>query len=228
MDAPSDPPADSSVDTRLLRAESLLQEEFVQAWEHYRHNEQLRGQYVNYAFTLTLATLAVAIPFAPSASRDAATFILAEGFLLVYALLMAFSFIGTIKIDATMRHYASVWAMIRDHRYKSLDLSINIARLDVYTAGNRIARNPWLRLQSWAELLLATLLVGGSATACALDIAFIAVGDANWWQHSIMATLAAATVGMTTSCLLVLIKRNGSTRSAPPDQNRENGGEQER
>ena len=52
---------DSRADV-LTSAETLLRDEFGQAWQHFRHLETMRSQYLAFAFTITLAALAAAIP----------------------------------------------------------------------------------------------------------------------------------------------------------------------
>jgi hypothetical protein len=42
-------------------AETLLRDEFGQAWQHFRHLESMRSQYLAFTFTITLASLAAAI-----------------------------------------------------------------------------------------------------------------------------------------------------------------------
>jgi hypothetical protein len=42
----------------LTKAEILLCHEFDQAWDHYRHNETVRSQYLGYFFALAVGSAA--------------------------------------------------------------------------------------------------------------------------------------------------------------------------
>lgn len=80
----------------LASAEALLHEEFGQSWQHFRHLETMRGQYLAFAFTVTLASLAASIPLVAGVDEiDGTTLLPAGVFVLLYCLVIGFLYPST-------------------------------------------------------------------------------------------------------------------------------------
>jgi hypothetical protein len=79
----------------LTKQETLLYHEFDQAWEHYRHNETIRSQYLGYFFALSLGSAAFGAQTVRSdALASASDLVLFGVFLLVFAFLSGFVYLG--------------------------------------------------------------------------------------------------------------------------------------
>lgn len=98
----------------LTRQETLLCHEFDQAWDHYRHNETTRSQYLGYFFALSLGSAAFGAQTVRSdALASALDLVLFGVFLLVFAFLTGFVYLGIRKAGVVLTHYESVWNNIR-------------------------------------------------------------------------------------------------------------------
>jgi len=93
----------------LTKGEILLCHEFDQAWEHYRHNETTRSQYLGYFFALTVGSAAFGTQAVNSRSLSSALDLLLLGaFVLTFAFLTGFVYLGIRKAAVVLTHYESV------------------------------------------------------------------------------------------------------------------------
>lgn len=193
------PPSRAVDSPELAKAENLLRDEFGQAWQHYRHNETLRTQYLNYALSITLASVAVSVPLSTARADAAVRLLVAGAFVLMYTLFIAFALATVLKIRLVNRHYAQVWLDVRTYFYRSdSGLTFDTDRLNVWSGPESGNFHPLLRMQAWAEFVLQSLLVLASVVAVALVVALAIIG-APWWQVVIMTTnaLVVAAIAVT-------------------------------
>jgi hypothetical protein len=88
--------------------------EFDQAWEHYRHVERTRAQYLGFLFTLTLAASGAAIPLVGTSSvRTQVGLVTTVGFLFVLDLVASLIYLAVRRIGAVLTYYESLMNEIR-------------------------------------------------------------------------------------------------------------------
>jgi len=102
------------------KGDELLTREFDQAWNHYRHLESLRSQYLGFFFTLTIGTAAFAVPALRKPSLDQAPTVLAAGaFLTIYCLFIMTLYLAVRKAGVVMDQYDDVIQYVRGHCYEN-------------------------------------------------------------------------------------------------------------
>jgi hypothetical protein len=181
----------------LASAEVLLREEFGQAWQHFRHLETMRGQYLAFAFTVTLASLAASIPLVAGVDEvDGTTLLLAGVFVLLYCLVIGFLYFSVRKIRIVLAHYRRTIEDIRHHFFHRArgDLGFDVARLDLADRTYTVLGWRLFRLQTTSEsILVAFLAIGGVAeAACAGGVLTLAH---TWWQAT-LAVVSFVCVGL--------------------------------
>ena len=140
----------------LTKGEILLCHEFDQAWEHYRHNETTRSQYLGYFFALTVGSAAFATQAVNSRSLSSALDLLLLGvFVLTFAFLTGFVYLGIRKAGVVLAHYESVWNNIRRYFYSDADFqSKPYSSLSIRSSDHQALRSRWTRLQSSSEFII--------------------------------------------------------------------------
>jgi hypothetical protein len=140
----------------LTKEEILLCHEFDQAWEHYRHNETARSQYLGYFFALTVGSAAFGTQAVNSHSLSSALDLLLLGvFILTFAFLTGFVYLGIRKAAVVLAHYESVWNNIRKYFYTNADFqSEPYSSLSIRSSDHRALRSRWTRMQSSSEFVI--------------------------------------------------------------------------
>ena len=87
------------------QAELLLRDEFAQAWNHFRHLEVLRSQYLSFAFSITLALLAGTVPLVITPRYVPEVILLAAGIGMIYALIVGSLYLSIRKIRHLLRYF---------------------------------------------------------------------------------------------------------------------------
>jgi hypothetical protein len=156
-----------------------LGREFDQAWQHYRHLENLRNQYLNYALTLTLAVMASSIPLSSIVRDNPRLLLLSASFVLVYTLFVALTCAGVFNIRSLNNHHTLVLLTIRDHLLSGGPEAIDVSFLNRRHYADRFPLGRFLRNQAWAEVMLMIMLALASSASVALAFATLAlhVGD---------------------------------------------------
>jgi hypothetical protein len=140
----------------LSKAEILLCHEFDQAWEHYRHNENTRSQYLGYFFVLAVGSAAFGAQTARSHTLSAPLDLVLFGvFLLTLAFLTGFVYLGVRKAGIVLAHYEALWNDIRRYFYSDSDWETKPYKsLNIRGSGHRALISRWTRMQSSSEFIL--------------------------------------------------------------------------
>lgn len=198
---------------RLSRAETLLLDEFEQAWNHYRHLETMRGQYLGFFFTVALGSITLSIPALSGGALGNILQILAlSGFVQVFFLLAAFIYISVRKLGIVLTHYERVITVIRNHFYAD-DVAVTAvaAALHVRDLDHPIMHSRLFRVQGMAENILRLFLIL-SLVAEVILLARLLVLRAPIWQVSLVALLAVFIL-TGTGFLMVAGRRSGGGRA---------------
>jgi hypothetical protein len=182
---------DNDVDV-LASAETLLRDEFGQAWQHFRHLETMRSQYVAFAFTITLASFAAAIPLIASIGEvDSVTVLLVGVFIQLYCLILGSLYFSVRKIRIVLAHYRRTIEDVRHYFYRRTkpDFGFDIRRLDISREAYAVLGWRLFRLQTTSELILIALLAIGGVTEgiCAFSVFTL---THTWWQATLIVILS--------------------------------------
>jgi hypothetical protein len=183
------------VDT-LASAETLLRDEFGQAWQHFRHLEAMRGQYLAFAFTITLASFAAAIPLVANIGENTSTVVLLAGvFIQLYCLILASLYFSVRKIRIALAHYRKIIDDIRRYFYDRArdDFDYNTGDLTITGQGFTILGWRIFRLQTTSEsILIAFLVISGAAEAVCVGSIFTLTPA--WWHVTLVVVAFACVV----------------------------------
>ncbi len=194
---------DDDVDV-LTSAETLLRDEFGQAWQHFRHLETMRSQYLAFAFTITLASVAAAIPLIANIEEiSSIILLLAAVFILLYCLILGSLYFSVRKIRIALAHYRKIIEDIRRYFYHRARSDFNYDTEHLNITGRTYTVMGWrlFRLQTTSELILvAFLAISGVAEAiCAASIFTL---TPTWWQ----ATLTVASLLCVTLVIAAVLR----------------------
>jgi len=196
-----------------------LRDEFNQAWEHYRHIESVRTQYLALFFAVLTGAVGVGSQAAARSNfADTATVLAFSASLFVLTVFAAFVYVTVRKADVVMAHYETVINRVRDYFYKWVDpdaepfKSLNI----------RVRNHPMLggkglwrlaRIQTSVETVVLGTAVLTSCGQAVLLVMTLVAASPNWTAVAIETGLVA------TSCLaligLVLLRMKGNQLISP-------------
>jgi hypothetical protein len=111
-----------------LQAQSkLLLEEFQQAWEHYRHLESGRSQYVGFFFTVLLASAGFGIPALTEETwRNPGRLLEITGLLWLFSVVAISLYIAVRRNQELLWGYENIIARIRCEIYGASDLNTSL------------------------------------------------------------------------------------------------------
>lgn len=145
-----------------------------QAWEHSRHLETLRGQYLGFFFAAVLGALA--ITSGDLASQDPASserFAFVAGITLVLQVLAASLLFAVRRLGGVLQHYQAVLAEIRNEVFDALpagtDRPLWLGRPPKGTSRGTTTQGAAENLLEGAVLALFMLLVAATAGALLAD-----------------------------------------------------------
>lgn len=182
----------------LTRQETLLCHEFDQAWDHYRHNETTRSQYLGYFFALSLGSAAFGAQTVRSdALASALDLVLFGVFLLVFAFLTGFVYLGIRKAGVVLTHYESVWNNIRRYFYTDADIRNEPYRsLSVRGYDHRALRSRWTRLQASSEFVVLFFSALTVVSQALISARLFVIHNASWSERLIAIGMAALTAAI--------------------------------
>ena len=182
----------------LSKQETLLFHEFDQAWDHYRHNETTRSQYLGYFFALSLGSAAFgAQTFRSGALSSALDLILFGIFLLVFAFLTGFVYLGIRKAGVVLTHYESAWNQIRKYFYSDVDIqSEPYSSLSIRSYNHRALRSRWTRLQSSSEFVVLFFSGLTVISQALVSARLFMIHNASWPERIIAIGMAALTAAI--------------------------------
>src|SRR5262245_6145762 len=93
----------------------LLMEEFKQAWEHYRHLEKARTQYINFFLTAALASAGFITSLFKNLKPESVEKALIGALIVIWVfnLLLLFVYVNVKKIGFVLKYYEEVMSRIR-------------------------------------------------------------------------------------------------------------------
>lgn len=182
----------------LTRQETLLCHEFDQAWDHYRHNETTRSQYLGYFFALSLGSAAFGAQTVRSdALASALDLVLFGVFLLVFAFLTGFVYLGIRKAGVVLTHYESVWNNIRRYFYTDADIRNEPYRsLSVRGYDHLALRSRWTRLQTSSEFVVLFFSALTVVSQALISARLFVIHNASWSERLIATGMAALTAAI--------------------------------
>jgi hypothetical protein len=176
----------------LANQEALLFHEFNQAWDHYRHNETTRSQYLGYFFALSLGVAGFGTQTVKSSSLSSPLeLILLEVFLLVFAFLAGFVYLGIRKAGIVLGHYESVWNNIREHFYVGVDTRTDPYRsLNIRSYDHRALRSRWTGIQVSSEFIVLFFSALTIISEFLITARLFVIHNANWMERSIAISIS--------------------------------------
>jgi hypothetical protein len=187
----------------LTAAETLLRDDFGQAWQHFRHLETMRSQYLAFAITITLASYAAAIPILADIEKIDSVVVLTTGsFVQLHSLILGSLYFSVRKIRIVLAHYRRTIEDVRRYFYDRVkaDFEYDTGRLNISRQSYTVLGWRLFRLQTASELLLiAFLVVSGVVEAiCAFGIFALAPP---WWQATLVVILLACVATIVTAVI---------------------------
>lgn len=185
----------------ITQADALLRDEFGQAWQHYRHLEVLRGQYIGFAFTVTFASLALTVPLIASSPQVGSITLPIGAFLLFYGLFVGSLYLNVRKIRFLLAHYQKVLEDVRAYFYDHIpNLDFDVDGLNVLRVDHPLIRSRLFRSQTTSESILAMLLIVATGTQMIFIIVTLRAHP-QWWHVVIMLAMGAGIILIAT-CVL--------------------------
>jgi hypothetical protein len=187
----------------LTAAETLLRDDFGQAWQHFRHLETMRSQYLAFAFTITLASYAAAITLVANIEKiDSMVVLLTGVFVQLYCLVVGSLYFSVRKIRVVLAHFRRTIEDVRHYFYDRVKTGFDYdtGRLDISRQSYTVLGWRLFRLQTASELILiAFLVVSGVVEAiCAVGIFALAP---TWWQATLVVILFACVATIVTAVM---------------------------
>jgi hypothetical protein len=200
----------------LTKQETLLFHEFDQAWDHYRHNETVRSQYLGYFFALSLGSAAFGAQTVRSDALSSAPdqdLVLFGIFLLVFAFLTGFVYLGIRKAGVVLTHYESVWNNIRKYFYSDVDIqSEPYSSLSIRSYNHRALRSRLTRMQSSSEFVVLFFSALTVISQALVSARLFTIHNASWLERMIAIGMAALTAAI--PIILIVVKTAQSNTSA--------------
>jgi len=193
----------------LTKAETLLCHEFDQAWDHYRHNETTRSQYLGYFFALSLGSVAFGAQAVKSRTlASGLDLALLAAFLLVFALLTGFVYLRVRKAGVVLTHYDLQWNKIREYFYSRIDIAESpYSSLSIRRSDHRALRSRWTRLQSSSEFVILFFSGVTVLSQILLTARIFLIHNANWLERA----TAIVVAGLTVAIPIVLVRGLGTS-----------------
>lgn len=182
----------------LTKEEILLCHEFDQAWDHYRQNENLRSQYLGYFFVLAVGSAAFGAQTVRSHTLSSPLDLVLFGvFLLTFALLTGFVYLGVRKSGIALTHYERVWNIIRKHFYSNVDhQSEPYKSLSIRSSDHHALLSRWTRMQSSSEFIILFFSVLTVISEALLTARLFVIHNAIWPEGVIAVGMFAFTAAI--------------------------------
>jgi hypothetical protein len=195
-----------------------LTHEFEQAWEHYRHLENLRNQYLSYALTVTLAALAASIPLSEVVGTNPQLLLVSSVLILAYTLLVAMTCAGVFKIRSLNNHYYLVILSVREHLLRGPSAGAFDERLlNRRRYGGKAPFGGVLSIQGWSEFVLLVLLTLATVASSLLARVTWAVSGVRSFYFYAVCAVAVLVGIMSVGALVVLLAIRRAERSVLRD-----------
>lgn len=190
----------------------FLAAEYDQPWDHYRHTETQRLQYLGYFFTVSLGSAALAGPVLSSAGPDTESRTIAVAlFMAVFQTSTYFVFLSVHRFGAVLEHYLQAMVLLRRRRAELANVDDPFATILNTRESPRLASmgTPF-RVQAAAErILFAALMLGAAISAGALAVAAAGLR----WPAALTAVAVACCLlstawALITSCIALRARRS--------------------
>ena len=179
---------------RLTRAETLMLEEYQQAWDHSRHLETIRGQYLGFFFTVALGSAAVAIPIVGAALNNRVRLLMFSGFLTVFFLLTSLIYISVVKFGLILGQYQRGIHLIRDYLYAESNTPEDLIQwMRFRELRNPLVTSRLFSVQTAAERILRLFLFLTTFATSLVGLRLRTL-QAPWWQIALVGFLVAVTL----------------------------------
>ncbi|SFW62503.1 hypothetical protein [Amycolatopsis australiensis] len=213
MDGENEPSAPAGASQ--AQAELVLRDELGQAWQHYRHLEVLRGQYLTFAFTVTFALAAIGIPATPKLSSSPSLLLLTASLTLFYALFITSYYANVRKIRFLLMHYQRVMMGLRKHFLTVPGFEPHLAALELMSSIHPVIRHWAFRIQTISEAVFVFLLALATVIEAVTTVAVARHGV--WWQILLMAAIDGVAVLLSGSVVgfAVLLRRDPHSDQGP-------------
>jgi heme/copper-type cytochrome/quinol oxidase subunit 4 len=195
-------PEESLQGESLTKAEALMLEEYHQVWEHARHMETMRSQYLGFFFTVTLGLAVLAVPtISAGALNNPARLVVLSGFLTVFFLFTAFIYIAIRKTGVVYGRYVGAIHLIRDHfLVNRRGLETVLSWLRFLESDIPIMRSRLFRIQTTAEFIIRLFMLLTVFAAGLISIRLISI-KATAWQVG-LATIVVGLILVGTTLLI--------------------------
>jgi len=176
----------------LERGDELTLRAWEQAWEHLRHLETMRSQYLGFFFTAVLGVTALAGPrLADDSLRSAGDLLTVSALAVALELLTGFLYISVIRVNKVLGHYTKriefISSWMRD----------NGAVLDL---ASFIRESPparrWVGTSGSAQVVLRSSLLGLPFLSAAIALRAVSLSDS-------AIVIGCCALGFALSCLVV-------------------------
>lgn len=201
------------------KAASLMIREFDQAWQHYRHIETTRNQYLGFFFTAILASLGLLASILDDVSAVTepmkALSSLAIGWVLF--VLSYFLFTSVLKMGAVLEGYEHIMGTAREYFYEVADKDETpyISRISIRENGGPLFRRRLFGAQTSVETIFR-----GSCYALSVGVAIAAMNIINVTTQGVLYRLVAG--GLPVTMILALVYLEYALRN-PPHKVRDSG-----
>jgi len=188
---------------------NMLLEEFKQAWEHYRHVENIRLSITGFIIAIFIAGIAGIYSLIyknPEPAKDAYFFTLVVSFFM--GLLTLTVYLRIIRANMVLHHYSKVWDFIRKEFYKN-DYDEYCLKIDIYK--NSKIKCFIVNEKKIIKCMIITIII---TLILYLGSGFIPVWpqyNLEYWQRVIVLILYTILLVFTT-CAFIYTKKNNSDK----------------
>jgi hypothetical protein len=140
----------------------ILKLEFSEAWNQYRHIEELRQSQLGFAFTIILALTGFLVSIIDyfNVPDQNTKWILVGLYLLtsIAGIFLLLLFAGIVKSRYTRNFYVSTWKAIRDKIYPPNNTEL-IQSLDIFYSNNPYVKSPFFSIQRIASFIVYIFVI---------------------------------------------------------------------
>jgi len=196
----------TSVEASPSKAETLMLHDYQQAWDHTRHLETMRSQYLGFLFTIALGSIALGVPVVGSgALNNPVQLVALSSFLAVLFLITVLIYISVRRFGIVYAQYQDAIYLIRDHFYAGdQNLDAILVTLHFHAPDHPVVRSRLPRVHTAVEIIVQLFFFLTLLATISIALRLWAL-RALVWQIGLSAGLGALMLFAT--FLLVLARR---------------------
>jgi hypothetical protein len=154
------------------RVDTLLLAEFDQAWQHYRHVENTRNQFLGFFFTISLGSAALAGPTLHGKTLQVPSRLLLDtGFLWTISIVAICIYVAVRRAGPVMAGYETIHWAIRERFYGNSEEGLALQREMSIRSNVAVSSVPsMISIERMSEVVILVFVALAIAGLVALDV----------------------------------------------------------